>query len=227
MPKLQHALRDVQPHTILGHTFMVEDLATSDLRRIVVGELNRDVYELKSLGEPRYVLDVGANIGLFALTVKSRWPRCHLRCFEPHPTNFASLAANLARNDVAATRVNKAVTAHGRSLKMVIGADNTGGASGWTSAAQRGVDTVVCPGATLHNALDGKFHDVVKIDIEGGEHELLEEFAHWSLVGALLIELHDNPTLRAAGYTMDGTEELIRNRMGPKPVVITRCEMGA
>lgn len=227
MSKLQHALRDVQPHTILGHTFMVEDLATSDLRRIVVGELNRDVYELKSLGEPRYVLDVGANIGLFALTAKALWPRCHLRCFEPHPVNYMSLCANLARNNVAATRVNKAVTAHGRSIKMVIGADNTGGASGWTSVAKRGDGTIVCPGATLHNALDGKTHDVVKIDIEGGEHELLEEFTHWPLIHALVIELHDNPTLRAAGYTMDGTEELIRNRMRGKPVVITRCEMGA
>jgi hypothetical protein len=66
----------------------------------------------------------------------------------------------------------------------------------------------------------------IPIDIEGGEHELLEEFTHWPLVGSLLIELHDNATLRAAGYTMDDTEARIRNRMHGKPVVITTVTKG-
>jgi FkbM family methyltransferase len=226
MQQLQHALRDIQLHEILGHKFHVEDLASSDLRRIVVGELNRDVYELQTLPQPGHVLDIGANIGLFAMTAAALWPKCHLRCYEPHPVNFTSLSANLARADVRATRVNKAVTAAGRKLQMVIGTDNTGGATGWTENARKGVATITCPGATLHSALDNKYHDLVKIDIEGGEHELLFEFTHWSMIGALVIELHENKTIRAEGYTMAETESYIRNRMGRKTVVVTRCEMG-
>lgn len=226
MQNLQHALRDIQLHTILGHPVMVEDLASSDLRRIVVGELNADVYQLRSLPEPRRVVDIGANIGLFALTAKHLWPKTHLRCFEPHPVNHTSLCANLARNGVQATIFNQAVTPNGKALEMVIGADNTGGATGWTKQARARKDVIRCQGSTLHHALDGRPQDLVKIDIEGAEHELLENFAHWDLIGALVIELHENSTLRAAGYSMDATEDLIRRRLRGCPIVITRCQMG-
>lgn len=226
MSDLQHALRDIQLHTIHGHKFLVEDLATSDLRRIVVGELNADVYQLKTLPEPRRIVDIGANIGLFALLSKTLWPKAHLRCFEPHPVNFTSLSANLARNDIKATVFNQAITPNGKALEMVIGADNTGGASGWTKQARARKEIVKCPGSTLHHALDGRPQDLVKIDIEGAEHELLESFAHWDLIGSLVIELHENSTLRAAGYTMDETEDLIRRRLRGCPIVVTRCQMG-
>lgn len=44
----------------------------------------------------RVVLDVGANVGMFALRVKQVAPDARVYCFEPAPLSFACLATNLA-----------------------------------------------------------------------------------------------------------------------------------
>ena len=42
------------------------------------------------------VVDVGANIGLFSLFIRERYPGCTVHAFEPSPVHFALLQQNLA-----------------------------------------------------------------------------------------------------------------------------------
>jgi FkbM family methyltransferase len=46
------------------------------------------------------VLDVGANTGVYALLSAAIEPQAKIFAFEPHPTNYARLVANLALNNV-------------------------------------------------------------------------------------------------------------------------------
>ncbi|OAA53072.1 Methyltransferase FkbM [Cordyceps fumosorosea ARSEF 2679] len=53
-------------------------------------------YDVAQLSDPRLIVDVGANIGLFTVYMKKKHPSCRLVAFEPAPDTFAVLQANLA-----------------------------------------------------------------------------------------------------------------------------------
>ena len=52
----------------------------------------------RTFNSDAYVLDVGANLGVTALYLSHLFPENPLRCFEPAPTTYAALLANVERN---------------------------------------------------------------------------------------------------------------------------------
>jgi FkbM family methyltransferase len=193
----------------------------------VAGELNRDCYELGQLpaDKPLRIIDIGANIGMTACLMSRLFPAAKIECYEPHPVNHLSLTCNLLRNRAFnVTAYPWAAATRKGSFAMTIGENNTGGATGWTRGAQeRAVETVEVSTITLPKILGGRPVDILKIDIEGAEHELLAGFNQWRWVDRLIIELHQNDFLAEQGYTIEKTEALIRMHMGAKPVVINYC----
>ena len=145
-------------------------------------------YEANYDGVGLDILDIGANVGSFALWASARWPGSHVRSFEPHPGTFAFLKQNTAgRRDI--TTVNAALFPGGQTKatfhSRFAGDGESGLAaySGDTFVDGTLVETyevdVVDP-TTLPSA------DVVKIDIEGGEGEVL---AHLDLSKTSLVLL--------------------------------------
>ncbi|KAK8147271.1 hypothetical protein G3M48_001892 [Beauveria asiatica] len=57
-------------------------------------------YNVAQLSDPRFIVDVGANIGLFSVYMKKRFPACQVVAFEPAPDTFAVLTRNLALHAV-------------------------------------------------------------------------------------------------------------------------------
>ncbi|KAJ2979714.1 hypothetical protein NQ176_g3085 [Zarea fungicola] len=53
-------------------------------------------YDIAQLPDPRFIVDVGANIGLFTVYMKKKYPNCKLLCFEPAPDTFTVLNKNVA-----------------------------------------------------------------------------------------------------------------------------------
>lgn len=79
-----------------------EELEVHALSRAEARYIYREVFTencylrgLDNLGPRPLVLDVGANIGLFALKLLSDYPGARLHCFEPAPTTFEVLSQNL------------------------------------------------------------------------------------------------------------------------------------
>ena len=66
------------------------------------------------------VLDVGANIGLFSISICKRFPQAKIIALEPHPANFRLLVDNVHRAGCAGSvkPLNKGLSANGRSLKL-------------------------------------------------------------------------------------------------------------
>lgn len=60
------------------------------------------------------VVDIGANIGLFALFVDRSGARANILCFEPAPATFAVLERNVARHDLRHVRAFNAGIARAR-----------------------------------------------------------------------------------------------------------------
>lgn len=215
--------RDIKPIAIAGHDFQVEDLATSDLRRIVEGELNADHYQLKRTALPNgaRIVDIGANIGMTSMVLSRQFPSAKVEAYEPHPENYKSLVANLCRNDCANVRTLQAAVAQkAGKFQMTMGEDNTGGATGWIRNV---TNPVTVDAVTLQSIIAGRPIDLLKVDIEGAEHALFADFKGWSLVLHLIVELHQNDFLAEQGYTIKKTEALIRKMMGPKPLVVQHC----
>src|ERR1017187_6919778 len=59
-----------------------------------------DRYRLDQLPPPDFVLDGGANTGLFSLAAASRWPGAEIVAFEPVPSNVEAIEAHLKANHV-------------------------------------------------------------------------------------------------------------------------------
>lgn len=62
-----------------------------------INAAERRFFEQSSFGDGP-IIDVGANIGLVSLVLARRFPDRTIHAFEPNPTTFETLEANIARN---------------------------------------------------------------------------------------------------------------------------------
>lgn len=166
-------------------------------------EVFRGCYDVPglTLSAGARVLDIGANVGAFAVWAAARWPGCEIHCYEPHPENAKLLRQN-ARAIPNCTTYELAVTDTPGVATLWDGANNCGEASlhrGYEQTDQsRPVDTVR-PGA-LPDC------DVLKVDTEGCEVEILKGRPTSSR--AIMLEWHHpgdrweiGGLLTARGYT--------------------------
>lgn len=172
-------LRGVRPVTVGGTTarFTARTLQESrelgflaDNERAVVADL------LASL-EPDDVLhDVGAHVGFYSCFAGRAG--ADVVAFEPYPPNVERLRANLARNEVAATVCELALSNERGEVGFERPSTDT---PGWSRAA---IATDGTDGATVSTAngdrlvTDGEVPapTVVKLDVEGAEGRVIEGY---------------------------------------------------
>lgn len=143
--------------------------------RFAVNDVLSGEYEAHFDGEGLDILDIGANVGSFALWADRRWPGSRIHSFEPNPGTFAYLSRNTANN--TRITVTNAALYPGLGARAAFHSRYAGdGEAGLavyaidTFVAEAGgeqIDVAVVDPTTLPSA------DVVKIDIEGGEAEVL------------------------------------------------------
>lgn len=132
-------------------------------------------YESGHDGTDLDILDIGANVGSFAVWANLRWPASRIRSYEPNPGTFALLRRNVALLPNV-TAVNAALFPGARPREPFFArfdGDGEGGLMRYAgdtftaSAMQRSLEVDVVDPITLASA------DIVKIDIEGGEADVL------------------------------------------------------
>jgi FkbM family methyltransferase len=132
-------------------------------------------YESHHDGAGLSILDIGANVGSFALWAVRRWPGSTVRCFEPNPETFAMLARNTAGID-SVEPVNAAVFPSAKTREAYFArfaGDGEGGLMRYIGDTFRdgAIEPTFEVDVVRPEAL-GKA-DIVKIDIEGGEADVL------------------------------------------------------
>ncbi len=180
--------------------------ATSDAATFVQIFLRGDL-DFPLTGEPKVILDGGANIGLSALYLHRRFPRARIVAVEFEASNYALLARNVADYPaIVAVHAGlwphdgRVVVANARAAKWAHfprGCDSTAvadadpGRSGPATAFAP--DTVRAVSISTLMAEQGIDHvDLLKLDIEGSEFELFDGELSWlSRVSTLAIELHE------------------------------------
>lgn len=133
------------------------------------------------------ILDVGANIGIYALSYARLYPESTVYAFEPHPATYELLVANIELNEDLRERVHPfnlgLLNVHGeRAMSIPTPAihpryDPTSHQinSGLFSVYGDGSNRIVCRFVPLDSVAPELARiDFIKIDVEGSEYEVLE-----------------------------------------------------
>ena len=115
------------------------------------------------------IVDLGANVGYATMYFAHLFPKSHLYAFEPHPTSFAELVANLRRNHLL-----ERVTLYKAAASNVAGPQFlTDDAVCSTIVSGDGNRRFRVMQLDLFECLSGLHVDILKMDIEGGEYSVL------------------------------------------------------
>lgn len=206
----------------LGQKLIVYDWKDSQTIPFVLAEMKRALPQ-PHLGSPRLIVDIGANIGIWAFAMAKLYPEARIICYEPFALNVMHLSMGIVANGLEnVTVVGCGVDDVAHEEEMACDITNSGSASVFHVDHNR-----PCLPAffqTLTNALDlGQPIDLLKIDIEGGEYSLFNGFYDWERIGAISLEVHpwylwgDKETQTRETKKLVAT---IRLAMGQKPVII-------
>jgi FkbM family methyltransferase len=137
---------------------------------------------------PKLVVDLGANVGFSVLLWARRFPDASVLAFEPHPSHLELLYRHVVRNGLegriqvvaaaASDHVGVARLTQEENESRVVGGDGSDG------LPVRVVD--------FFSEVAGSHIDFLKVDIEGGEFELLRDERFAALgVSAMVLEWHN------------------------------------
>jgi FkbM family methyltransferase len=163
---------------------------TSDIQTFYQVYLDNE-YNLVFSQPPKVIIDGGANVGLFALQMKNRFPDAKIICIEPDPENFQLLQKNTEAYDGISCE-NSGIWNKDTKLKVY---DKYGGGK-WGMTVEENL-TEGNINAVSIDSLFAKYNlehvDVLKLDIETSEKQVFSEgYESWlPKVKTVVIELHD------------------------------------
>lgn len=141
-------------------------------------------------GSPRLIVDAGANIGMATLYLAQAFPDARIVAIEPEAANFAALRANCdALRNV--TLKHAALWPERARLQL-----RDANAQPWEHSVKPADSGEGLPSITIPEILaecGAESIDLLKLDIEGAEHELFGESCEAWLprVRMIVVELHD------------------------------------
>jgi methyltransferase, FkbM family len=140
-----------------------------------------------------FIIDAGGYIGTAAIALKKDFPSSLIICIEPSRENFQLLQENIDGHS-GIFAIHGALVQDGGPSSVYLRESATGPWGFETGSF--GDDCTEKVGTVTFGHLLSRFEQarvsICKMDIEGGEEPLLEEFQGWlHSVDALAIELHD------------------------------------
>lgn len=160
------------------------------------------------------VIDIGGNIGVFALYAATRAEGVRVFCYEPFPDNVALLRNNLQKSGISNVQVNQqAVSGHSGTRHLQVNPDNwiVHSLFGKKNSAEQGlaVDCISLDDVFSENQIQQC--DLLKLDCEGSEYEILENCSPETLrrVRRIVGEFHEGPHINGTG---DGLCRFLESR---------------
>jgi len=166
---------------------------TPDLRVAMSGLCDLE-YDPIELMDPRIIVDAGANIGTSSLFFALKYPEARIFAVEPEAGNFALLKKN-TRNYANIVPIRAAIWGEDCTRALQ---NRFTGTWGYTVSETlrksepvgQTVDCLTIP--SLMKQHDIESIDLLKMDIEGGEKDVLENSEPWiDSVGTISAELHE------------------------------------
>jgi len=239
------AVHDMRRITIGAFDLSTVDEDDPDTEYIYNEVFGERVYDCGriSLSDRPTIMDVGANIGLYAIWAQLRYQPRAIHCYEASPRTFAALADNLRRlirPDVTEVfACNRAIAARGGETLLLSQSTKVSGIStlldrgrvSWVerAAASHQLEVHEVLTSTVSAEIEARrlaAVDILKIDVEGYFMEVLKGIApeHLPKVRNIVMELDYLPEtgikpddveamLRAMGYSTDCLDRSQRNNL--------------
>lgn len=142
------------------------------------------------------VIDIGAGLGDFAVSVAYEHPSCRVYAYEPFPESYRLLEENIKLNSVSNV-VAAPIAVGAWSGEMTLFA--TGAAVQHTTATPSSVVAITVQGLCLDDVFKVNklsFCDFLKIDCEGGEFDILFNASETTLkkIRNISLEYHEGVT---------------------------------
>lgn len=143
------------------------------------------------------IIDIGAGLGDFAISVAYAHPTCQIYAYEPFPESYELLQENMTLN-VTRNVIAAPIAVGARSGEMTLFA--TGAAVQHTTAKASGpVEGIAVQGLSLDDVFASHALttcDFLKMDCEGGEFDILFKASATTLqkVRNICLEYHDGVT---------------------------------
>jgi FkbM family methyltransferase len=130
----------------------------------------------------RTVLDIGANIGLFAIAARHHFPVSTIHCYEPNPVLEKHLARHCSAIDARYHREAVGFKAAMVSLQL--------GHGSLHSVTEQRSDSTISQIAFADAVNKMGVVDVLKLDCEGAEWDIFSDPSPWTKVRNLCMEYH-------------------------------------
>ncbi|MFJ4524584.1 FkbM family methyltransferase [Streptomyces sp. NPDC088810] len=201
--------------------------------RFIYQEIFKDNnYEQPGLPDAPFTIDVGANIGLFSLYMKQKYPAARIIAFEPAPENYQALRQNLELHQAGDVTVypyavgseareatftyypampgNSTLHPEEKVLQKRLMGERLGEQAA-TDLFQASTITVTVDRLSRFLAEhhpDVTTIDLLKVDVEGAELEVLRgiDDADWAKVQNVLLEVNNTDG------ALDRVETLLREK---------------
>lgn len=131
---------------------------------------------LSHIREEDVFFDIGANVGVYTCFLSAVLPQEQVYAFEPHPANIRGLSSNLELNELNAHVQECALTAESTEIELAID-DNAVGVGTHSIVGSSSSETITVPGERGDDLLAREGlpqPTVLKIDVEGAEHDVVE-----------------------------------------------------
>ena len=185
--------REMVRKITIGGTNIRVRTNTSDLR-VAITSLYEKEYDYIRCSNPKFIIDAGANIGTSAIFFAKKYPNARIIAIEPEEDNFDLLLKNTRdfKNIIAIK-----ATIWGVADKRTIQNRST---SHWgftisdthnkTESTGQEINCITIRSLMETYSIDTI--DVLKMDIEGGEKNVLENSLDWiGAVDVMTVELHN------------------------------------
>jgi FkbM family methyltransferase len=175
-----------------------------------VAEVLSGEYEAGFFGERLTILDLGANVGAFALWANARWPGSTIHSYEPHPGTFELLRRNTSDHGNVFLYNAAVYPTESRQLSFV-GRFSGDGEAGLQEVITRTFthsdrEHTVTVDAVHPSSLP--LADIVKIDVEGAEAAIIQHL-DLSRTSLLMVE-----------YQNDENRDLIKRKLASEQFAI-------
>ncbi|MFZ1987129.1 MAG: FkbM family methyltransferase [Desulfatitalea sp.] len=155
---------------------------------------------------PLVAVDIGANVGLFALYLRSIRPESTIHCFEPAPNTVELLKSNIG--PLTGIHIHPfGLGAKSANVQMTLHPENTGENSikRMPTHPSQCVDVRVVDAMEAFTAIGLDYIDIMKIDTEGCEVEILRGLqSRLKYFGVILLEYHSDQDRRAVDLLLTG-----------------------
>jgi FkbM family methyltransferase len=160
----------------------------------------RQEYLFRTQNKPPLILDCGANIGLATIYFKWLYPDSEIHAFEPDLDTFNLLKKNIELNNYQNVYLyNAAVSDFNGTLDFYIDKSRPGSLVMSTIYDRLPKDKIEVDSISLSDFINGKLNgrtvDLLKMDIEGAEHTVLNKIIQCNQLNRfneVILEYHHN-----------------------------------